>query len=136
MKILKPSATSDNGLVLSLSYIPVRPRIEFDWHCLKQDKFKFVHKNVMNIYIACELDMWSYTQCVCFMLENFSFWAVYWTKNSDLDKYKYRYGTRFDAYRCFLLSGGSEFGKNVIIFGTDMCSSVLVDNKKIIYFNS
>ena len=136
MKLLKPPATSDNGLVLSLSYIRVRPRIEFDGQCLKQDKVKFVHKNVMNIYIACEIDMWSYTQCVCFTLGNFLFWAVYLTKNFDFDKYKYRYGTRFDACRRFSLSGGSEFGKNVIIFGTDMCSSVLVDNKKIIYFNS
>ena len=49
MKLLKPPATSDNGLVLSLSYIRVRPRIEFDGQCLKQDKVKFVHKNVMNI---------------------------------------------------------------------------------------
>ena len=57
MKLLKPPATSDNDLVLSLSYIRVRPRIEFDGQCLKQDKVKFAHKNVMNIYIACEIDM-------------------------------------------------------------------------------
>ena len=37
--------------------------------------------------------------------------------------------------RCFLLSDGSGFGKNVIIYGAYMGSSVHVINKKI-YFNS
>ena len=45
-------------------------------------------------------------------------------------KYKYsRYGIGF--YRHGTFSVGNGFGKNVIIFGADMCSSVHVDNKKI-----
>ena len=34
---------------------------------------------------------------------------------------------------CFLLSDGSGFGKNVIIYGADMGSSVHVINKKNIF---
>ena len=76
----------------------------------------------MNSYIACEIDLWSYTECVGFTLKIFLFWAVQLTKNSDFGKYKYyRYGIGFYERRRFLLSGGSEFGKNVIIFGADMC---------------
>ena len=40
--------------------IGVRPRILFDGQCLKQVKVKFAYKNVMNSYIACEIDLWSY----------------------------------------------------------------------------
>ena len=43
------------------------------------------------------------------------------TKNADIDKYRYKNN--------FLFTGGG-FGQNVIIFGTDMSSSVHVDNKK------
>ena len=32
----------------------------------------------------------------------------------------------------FKLSDSNEFGKNVIIFGADISSSVLVDNEKIL----
>ena len=56
--------------------IGVRPRILFDGQCLKQVKVKFAYKNVMNSYIACEIDLWSYTQCVGFTLKIFLFWAV------------------------------------------------------------
>ena len=44
-------------------------------------------------------------------------------------KYKYTgYGIEFDSRSQFLFTGGS-YGKNVIIFGADMSSSVHVDNK-------
>ena len=55
-----PPATSANGLVPSLNNIGVRARILFDGKCLKQVKVKFAYKNVMNSYIACEIDLWSY----------------------------------------------------------------------------
>ena len=49
------------------------------------------------------------------------------TKNADLDKYKYRgYGIGFDERLEFSLLDGS-MGRNVIIFGSDMSSSVHVD---------
>ena len=52
-----------------------------------------------------------------------------WITNADLDKYKYTgYGIGFDSRSEFLFIYGS-YGKNVIIFGADMSSSVHVDNK-------
>ena len=51
------------------------------------------------------------------------------TKNNDIDKYKYSgYGFGIDRERTFSVSNG--FGKNCIIFGVDMSSSVHADNKK------
>ena len=57
------------------------------------------------------------------------FRSVKLTKNADLNKYKYRiYSIGFDSRSRFSLPDGS-MGKNVIIFGVDMSSSVLIDNK-------
>ena len=57
------------------------------------------------------------------------FRSVKLTKNADLNKYKYRgYSIGFDSRSKFSLPHGS-MGKNVIIFGVDMSSSVLIDNK-------
>ena len=55
--------------------------------------------------------------------------AVSITKNADIDKNKYSgYGIGFDRTGVYLLPDGS-FGRNVVIFGVDMSSSVHVDNK-------
>ena len=52
------------------------------------------------------------------------------TKNVDIDKYKYcGYEIGFD--RGDVYSVGNRFGRNVIIFGVDISSSVHVDNKWI-----
>ena len=51
------------------------------------------------------------------------------TKNADLDKYKYSdYDIGFDFRSEFLFTDGT-WGKNVIIFGADMSSSVHIENK-------
>ena len=51
------------------------------------------------------------------------------TKHVDIDQYKYSgYGIGFDRKGEF--SFGNGFGRNCIIFGVDMSSSVHVDNKK------
>ena len=58
------------------------------------------------------------------------FGAVKITKNADPDKYVYTcYGIGFDSRSEFSLPDGS-MGKNIIIFGVDMSSSVHIDNKK------
>ena len=49
------------------------------------------------------------------------------SKNVDIHRYKYS-GYGFDKKEKF--SVGNEFGTNCIIFGSDMSSSVHVDNKK------
>ena len=57
------------------------------------------------------------------------FRAVSLTKHVDIDQYKYSgYGIAFD--RKGKISFGNGFGRNVIIFGVDMSSSVNVYNKK------
>ena len=59
------------------------------------------------------------------------FGAVRLTKNVDIDENKYSgYGIGFDRKGTF--SFGNGFGRNCIIFGVDMRSSVHVDNKKIL----
>ena len=51
------------------------------------------------------------------------------TKNNDIDKYKYTgYGIGFERKGTF--SVGSGFGRNYIILGVDMSSSLHVDNNK------
>ena len=55
--------------------------------------------------------------------------AVSITKNAGIHKNKYSgYGTGFDRTGVYLLPDGS-FGRNVVIFGADMNSSVHIDNK-------
>ena len=56
-------------------------------------------------------------------------WCSYFNKNADIDQYRYSaYGIGFDRRGSFSFPGGG-FGKNVIIFGADMNSSIHVDNK-------
>ena len=58
------------------------------------------------------------------------FGAVKLSKNADTDKYKYRgYGIGFDLQSTFSLPDGS-IGRNVIVFGVEMSSSVFTDNGK------
>ena len=66
-----------------------------------------------------------------FWLGNFLFGTVKLTKNPDPDKYNYSaYGIKFDERETFSLSDCGSFGKNVIIFGTDMSSLAHIDNRK------
>ena len=65
-----------------------------------------------------------------FTLKGFLFGGVKLVKKADSDKYVYTcYGIGFDLRSEFSLPDGSV-GKNVIIFGVDMSSSVHIDNKK------
>ena len=51
------------------------------------------------------------------------------TKHVDVDLHKYsRYGIEFDRKGSY--SVGDEVGRNIIIFGADMSSSLYIDNKK------
>ena len=62
-------------------------------------------------------------------LENL-FGAVSFTKNAGIDKYKYSgYGIGFDRHRFSSHPSGGT-GRNVIIFGVDMCSYIKIDNRK------
>ena len=84
-----PSAASNDILDPLLNYIYVRPIIKFDGQCLKQNKVTFTHKNVVNIYIVYEINLWVYKHNDGFTLGNSLFGAVKSTKNTDCDKCKY-----------------------------------------------
>ena len=57
------------------------------------------------------------------------FGAVSFTKNADIDQYKYSgYGTTFDRKGEF--SFGNGFSRNCIIFGADVSSSSHANNRK------
>ena len=74
--------------------------------------------------------MWNYVDSSDPTLGNSLFGAVPLVKNAYIDKCKHSgYAIRFDAKGTFSFPN-SGFGKNVIIFGVDMGSSLHVDNKK------
>ena len=109
------------------SYYSTKKRLEFRGSCLKQSKSKFNHGKIVNVYIVYELDK-TYVKTNP-TLVNCLFGEVSITKNADIDKNKYSgYGIGFDRTGVYLLPDGS-FGRNVVIFGVDMSSSVHVDNK-------
>ena len=69
-KSIKPPATFDNSLALPLNYISVRSRRKFDGQYIKQDKVTFTYKNVVNICIVYELNLWANQQSNDFTLGN------------------------------------------------------------------
>ena len=126
-KSIKPPATSDYELNPKVNYYGTETRLEFRGSCLKQDKSTFNHGKIVNIYIVYEIDK-IYTKSHP-TLVNCLFGAVSITKNADIDKNKYSgYGIGFNRTSIYLLPDVS-FGRNVIISGVDMSSSVHVDNK-------
>ena len=85
-------------------------------------------ESILNIYNS-KLDTWSRDLNPDFTLKNCLFQGVKLANNTDPDKYVYsRYGIGFGSGSEFSLPNGS-IGKNVIIFGLDMTSSVHSDNK-------
>ena len=100
--------------------------MDFRGICLKRDKITFTHGKIVNICTVYELHK-IYIKTSPSLI-NCLFGAVSLTKTADIDKYKYSgYGIGFD--RGSVYSVGDGFGRNVIIFGVDMSSSVHVDNK-------
>ena len=95
-------------------------------HCLINI---FIPKKVINIYISQILNQWPRDLDTDFTFGSCLFGSVKLTKNADLDKHKYNgYDIGFDSRLEYLFTDGS-IGKNLIIFGTDMSSSVHIDNK-------
>ena len=126
---IKPPTTSDNSLTPALNYYDTKTRVKFTGSCLKQPKFTYTHKTIVNIYIVYELGA-STSNDNDPTLKNCLFGAVTLTKNAGIDKYKYSgYGIRFDRRSIFSLPIGG-FGQNVLIFVVDMSFSSHVDNKK------
>ena len=73
---------------------------------LKQPKFTFTHKNIVNIYIVYELAA-SSSNSSDPTLKKCLFGAVTLTKNADIEKYKYSdYGIGFDRRSSFSFPSG------------------------------
>ena len=78
-------------------------KVQFTESCLKQPKFTFTHKKIVNIYIVYELGA-SSSHDSDPTIKNCLFGAVTLTKNTDIEKYKYSgYGIGFDRRSSFHL---------------------------------
>ena len=102
-----------------------KARVKFNVSCLKRDKATYNHGTI-NIYTVYEISKncnISYPA-----LENCLFGAVSLTKYVDIDQYRYSgYGSiGFDRRGKF--SFGNRLGRNYIIFGAHMSSSVHANN--------
>ena len=119
--------TCNNSITLELSHYGTKTRVKFTGSCLKQDKATY-NRTIVNIYIVYEISK-NYNISSYPTLENYLLGAVSLTKHVDIDQYKYSgYGIGFDRKGEF--SSGNGFGRNCIIFGVDMSSSIHVNNKK------
>ena len=86
---------------------------------------------MVNIYIVYEIKLWPFTVSKYFALGNYLLGAVKLPKNADADKYSYSaHAIRSDARGSLSLLNGSEFDKNVIIFGSLMSASAHIKNTK------
>ena len=104
------------------SYCGTKTRVEFNGS-LKQDKVTFNHGKIVNIYIAYKISK-NIKISDYRTLESCLFGAVSQAKNADIDKYKYSgYGIGSNRHGSFSFPG-IGLGRNVIIFGVDMSSSI------------
>ena len=79
-KTMKPPTTSDNILTPESNYYDTKTRVKFTGSCLKQPKFTYTHKTMVNIYIVYELGA-STSNNNDPTLKNCLFGAVTLTKN-------------------------------------------------------
>ena len=88
-----------------------------------------VKQKIINLYSSCTLTPWLRHLNADFTLNNWLLGSVKLTKNADPDKYKYSgYCIGFDPRSELSFADGSR-GRNAIIFGVDMSSSVHIDKK-------
>ena len=125
--------TSDSSSASKLTYFHTsKIAMKLEENSLKQDKMSFILRNVVDFFIAWELDIWSRDLNADFIIyADCLFVTVKQTKNIDPDKYSYTgYGIGFDSDPDF------DGDKNVIIFGVDNSSLTHANNRKNIYFSS
>ena len=121
------NTASNHSIIPELSYYGTKTRVEFNGSCLKQDKATYNRGAMVNIYIVYEI-IKNYNISSYPTLENCLFGAVSFTKHVDIDQYKYSgHGIEFDRKGDF--SFGNGFGRNCIIFGAEMGSSIHANNK-------
>ena len=88
-----------------------------------------IPKKVINLSISYKLGSLLRTVNTDFTLNNCLFISVELTKTADPYKYKYSgYNIGFDSSSELWITDGS-MGKNIILFGVDVSSSMYIDNK-------
>ena len=116
---------SDRNFAPTFADHHLLPNMSFNGLCLWKSNISIL-KKVINLYIFYTLGPQLRNLNTDFTLGN----CLKLTKNADLDKYKYTsYGIGFNS-RSQSSFTDESYGKNVIIFGADMSSSVHVDNKR------
>ena len=123
------SITASNySITPELSYHGCKIRVKLNGSCLNQDRATYCHGTIVNIYIVYEISK-NYNISSYSTLENCLFGAVSLTKHVDIHQYKYSgHGIGFDRKGEFSF-GSNGFGRNVIIFGAYMGSSVHANNR-------
>ena len=124
-----PPFTSNKNLSPKLVWMNnSRIKLEFKGSSLKQDKWIFTPNSVANLYVAYEFNIWSKDLNTEFTLKDYLFPAIKLTKKANPNKYFYsRYEIGFDSRSLFSIPI-FDWGKNAIIFGVDMSSSVHDNN--------
>ena len=116
--------TSNYNQAPSLAYDNVRIKLKLLGDLLKQDKITYNHGPIVNIHLVYRLSP-SVTSDI--IPENCLFGPVKIIKILKINTYS-GYGIAFDSKGIFShISGG--YGENVIIFGTDLSSSVHANNR-------
>ena len=115
---------SNSEFTPSFVYHHVLPDINFNVHCLIKNNIES-NKSICFLYTRSTIKKIK----TGFILGNSLFGSAKLTMNADLDRYKYScYGVGFDLHTEFSLPEGS-MGRNFIIYGADLCSSVQIDNR-------
>ena len=105
-------------------------KFEIIGNYLKQDKMTFNHGKIVNIYIVYEITKNNPINSNDPIIQNSLFGEIGLIKKSKVDEFKViGYGIGFDSKETFSYPSG-EVGRNVLIFGADMSSSVHVSKKK------
>ena len=113
---LDSMTASNYSITPELSFHGTKTRVELNGSCLKQDNATHYPRAIVNIYIAYEISK-NYIISSFPTLENCLFGVVSFTKNTDIDQYKYSgYGIGFDKKGEFSF-GTRGFGRNVITIG-------------------
>ena len=129
-KKFRPPYTTNKALSPKLEWNKCKLRLKFEGGCLKQeDTVHVTPNNIVNLLIGYKLDSWPRDLDTDYTLGGCLFEGVKFSKNADPDEYSYSsFGLGFDTSGYRSLPDGSV-GKNVIVFGVDMSSSVPIDNK-------
>ena len=120
-----------NSTTPELAYLGSKVTVKCNETCLKPDKITYNYRKPVNVNIVCEIsknvNINSYTK-----LENCLFGEISLTKNNDIDRYEYSgHGIRFNRKGEVLR--GIGFVRNIIIFGFEMGSPVLLITRKNIF---